>query len=509
MQGQLANELGHSNYQHPGRNERHFGPSLDDFSAWIIYYSLLFLKLDPGLWQRHEGGDDCLLFRRADFVEPDKSRLLAELARHPVPDIRTKVEHVQELIRCQLERVPKFSIDVQKRVSAVPVRPTGPVTASSQHPTVVTGTNWSALSIAEDEKLAPVPERWPAADAYYKALRMPMQTLLDDNLNKCLLCTTFGKNTVELEVDAGAMTFEKAALRGRRHVVFRMALIDGSRHYAIKCFLQTQSERQIRWDAIKKHKKPNSNKFFTQFIYLPKGIVIAGETYPVVKMLWVNGETIDRYVARHLQIGFVQPIELVKQQFIEMMQALAADGIAHGDLEPSNILVTQDGQLILVDYDNMYVPSLAHLQSTETGHPNFQHPNRNLSNLGPYLDNFSAIVIDGILACMNADPPEQLRNWDSLLQHVKQKSDGRVGGQPSPMNKWASPRATGTQIRLGGTNAPFQAPSAESWNTIRDSELQESKFETASNKLARQIKEMHKYRLDLVPPPWAVRTSGS
>jgi hypothetical protein len=104
-------EVGHPNYQHPGRGISHFGPDLDHFSAWIIYYSLLFLKLDPSLWQHFSGGDDCLLFRRSDFIDPKRSRLLVALCRHQIPDIREKFEHILALCTEPLNKVAKFSIE--------------------------------------------------------------------------------------------------------------------------------------------------------------------------------------------------------------------------------------------------------------------------------------------------------------------------------------------------------------------------------------------------------------
>src|SRR6516162_939662 len=39
-----SNELGHPNYQHPARGPQHFGPYLDNFSAWVIHASLLALS---------------------------------------------------------------------------------------------------------------------------------------------------------------------------------------------------------------------------------------------------------------------------------------------------------------------------------------------------------------------------------------------------------------------------------------------------------------------------------
>jgi hypothetical protein len=69
-----ANERGHANYQSPGRTLSEWGPHLDQFSAWVIYGSLVALSLDPTLWGilRSEG-DECLLFRKDDYLDPRNS----------------------------------------------------------------------------------------------------------------------------------------------------------------------------------------------------------------------------------------------------------------------------------------------------------------------------------------------------------------------------------------------------------------------------------------------------
>src|SRR6185437_3416298 len=68
-----------------------------------------------------------------------------------------------------------------------------------------------------------------------------------------------------------------------------------------------------------------------------------------------------------------------------------------------NIMV-RDGQLFLVDYDGMYVPSMQGTRSNELGHRNYQHPLRSADDFGAYLDNFSAWVIYASLRAIEIDP---------------------------------------------------------------------------------------------------------
>ena len=83
LKGKRSNETGQPNYQLPRRNASDFGPYLDNFSEWVVLVSLLALTASPGLWQQFRGGDECLLFRKRDFEDPDQSQLFHALERLP------------------------------------------------------------------------------------------------------------------------------------------------------------------------------------------------------------------------------------------------------------------------------------------------------------------------------------------------------------------------------------------------------------------------------------------
>ena len=92
------------------------------------------------------------------------------------------------------------------------------------------------------------------------------------------------------------------------------------------------------------------------FDYLPKGIKVRGQWYPILKMEWVQGELLSQYVERHLHNP--SDLQQLAARWIEMTKALHANSIAHGDLQERNVLVV-NGQLKLVDYDGMFVPALS------------------------------------------------------------------------------------------------------------------------------------------------------
>src|SRR4051812_33360257 len=93
LAGRQGHEVGHRNYQHPARTHADFGPTLDNFSAWVIYASLLALAVDPSLWTRLEAGEEKLLFSREDYTDPALGLGLRALELSGEPEL-TALAHV-------------------------------------------------------------------------------------------------------------------------------------------------------------------------------------------------------------------------------------------------------------------------------------------------------------------------------------------------------------------------------------------------------------------------------
>lgn len=77
MAGWASSEVGHQHFQHPARDAQFFNRGLDNFSALVIYVSLLALAERPALWTEHH--DENIIFTKSDFLDPSASALFTKI----------------------------------------------------------------------------------------------------------------------------------------------------------------------------------------------------------------------------------------------------------------------------------------------------------------------------------------------------------------------------------------------------------------------------------------------
>lgn len=405
--GQHSNELGHPNYQHPMRSAEHFGPALDNFSAWVIYVSLACLSLDPALWGLLRGGDECLLFRQSDYAMPLTSLAFSALEHHANEYIQTCGKILRTLLRFRPDEVPGLD-DVVAPASDLPeIAEPGQIVAARER---AYNLQIKASDFAGTRAAAPP---WPKVELYQELVKQPSMVFKDRELRRA-------QYTYEFSI-------------GRNGIVFHFK--GQHRHLAVKCFFRDNPEREIRYQHIKSALTSNAKNYLLDFEYLREGIQAQGRWLPILKMDWFAGTRLDEYVWGQQQTwvtGTVETDAMHRQQlqksqsavqsvlhrFRTMMQSLYSSGIAHGDLSQENILVTAHG-MKLVDYDNMFVSSLAGLQSQEFGDPLFQHPARSLNHFAAYLDNYPAWVIDNALTFLVQYPDAYHWSWMDIVQFAR------------------------------------------------------------------------------------------
>lgn len=123
LEGKMSSELGHSNYQHPARSYSDFNANMDNFSAWLIWISINALAEDPSLWQTLDSGNDCLLFKGQDLLQPECSMAFHVLESHSSEFIRVHARHLRSLLKQNPSEVPPLSNAVADPQFLPPLEP--------------------------------------------------------------------------------------------------------------------------------------------------------------------------------------------------------------------------------------------------------------------------------------------------------------------------------------------------------------------------------------------------
>lgn len=179
-------------------------------------------------------------------------------------------------------------------------------------------------------------------------------------------------------------------------VVFKMKNEQSGKFYAVKCFTKEQEGRAKAYSEIAKELEKVFVPYLTSFRYLDKELFVdtdqTTETeFPVLLMDWVEGKTLDKYLRENIDDKYA--LEMLAYRFSQLAQWLIPHPFAHGDLKPDNILVREDGTLVLVDYDGMYVPAMKGQKAREIGSPDFRHPLRTENDFNEHIDDFPFLSI--------------------------------------------------------------------------------------------------------------------
>ena len=182
---------------------------------------------------------------------------------------------------------------------------------------------------------------------------------------------------------------------GNFAVVFKMQAPTGQYH-ALKCFLRDQEERSERYRLIAEELQYAQSTYLVKFRYLESELFVdvphtGGEEYPVLLMDWVDGVPLDQYLKTILYNPYKK--DLLAYRFSLLARWLVTQPFAHGDLKPDNICVCDDGSLVLLDYDGMYVPALSGRKPLEQGSPHYRHPLRSTLPFDAHIDDYSLSLI--------------------------------------------------------------------------------------------------------------------
>ena len=178
-------------------------------------------------------------------------------------------------------------------------------------------------------------------------------------------------------------------------VVFKMKDEQTGKCYALKCFTEEQEGRAEAYRQIADELEFVDSSYITSVKYLDKEIFVDSsceeDEFPVLLMDWIDGETMESYIAENYQDNFA--MAMLCYRFCKMAAWLRSQPFAHGDIKPDNIMVRPDGNLTLVDYDGMFVPAMKGQKSPTIGTKDFSHPLRTVDDFDETIDDFALASI--------------------------------------------------------------------------------------------------------------------
>lgn len=202
-------------------------------------------------------------------------------------------------------------------------------------------------------------------------------------------------------------------------VVFKMKDESTGREYALKCFTEEQEGRAEAYRQIADELESVDSTYVTSVKYLEKELFVDCDgddhEFPVLLMDWIEGETMDRYIAENLYDNYA--MSMLCYRFCKMAAWLRSQPFAHGDIKPDNIMVRPDGTLTLIDYDGMFVPSMKGQTSPTIGTKDFSHPLRTKDDFDETIDDFALATIALSLKAISLSPSlfDEYGSSDRLL----------------------------------------------------------------------------------------------
>ena len=198
---------------------------------------------------------------------------------------------------------------------------------------------------------------------------------------------------------------------GGRAVVFKVIDESTGKETALKFFTSEDQNRFLHYREISNYLKTIKSEFLVNFQIIENLIYVEFDDenpnnnyFPGLVMDWAIGVTLQIKIKELCVKDERSKISKLKENFKRLAFFLLSEGIAHGDLKHDNIIVNDNLELVLVDYDGIFIPSFKGLKSSELGTSSFQHPNRKNTDFNQRIDDFSILSIYTSLAAFEKDP---------------------------------------------------------------------------------------------------------
>lgn len=192
---------------------------------------------------------------------------------------------------------------------------------------------------------------------------------------------------------------------GGFNMVFQ--LTHNSKKWAFRVWHVPMDENEERFLKISNYLSSKKLSYFAEFIYDKKGILVNGELIDTIRMEWLDGILLKEFLEQKLNDS--SALKSISEDLLLMFKTLRDNEISHGDLQEGNILITEKGELKLVDYDSICIPELEGSQQMVTGLKGYQHPSRFMGGTSTIKADYFSELIIYLSILILAEKPEL---WD-------------------------------------------------------------------------------------------------
>lgn len=176
---------------------------------------------------------------------------------------------------------------------------------------------------------------------------------------------------------------------------FKMVFIleKGSKKWSFGVWHTGFTQKKERFKKISKYIEKQKLPYFVDFIYDENGLLVNGELVDTIRMEWLEGDLLKDYIEKNLNDK--TKLKKLADNFLKMCEDLHDNKISHGDLQHGNILIDNQGNIKLIDYDSICVPDIEGHTELVWGLRGYQHPSRLAENTNSSLkaDYFSELII--------------------------------------------------------------------------------------------------------------------
>ena len=185
----------------------------------------------------------------------------------------------------------------------------------------------------------------------------------------------------------------------------------------------TGADMTLRYAQMTLYFELNASDITVKFKYHSSGIRVGTsiggwQVFPLLEMDWVEGVTLIDWVDRLCQKQDINGLSDLVDRWVLLVRRMWESKIGHSDLSGANVMVRSTGELVLVDYDGIFIPEFLGQNPISIGDPDYQHPEIDRP-FNERVSDFSALLLYTVLLALRENP----ELWN---EHAVRTKDGKL-----------------------------------------------------------------------------------